>query len=353
MLCVIRKIKTNPSNRKFLSNDLLCIEMDDSAFQELKESKYHHPILTEVMFDYNMMLEMVYHSMTIIERGYDTVWDSNMLYFTRNYFGDGMKYVEKLIKEKGIKVRIVIEATKENIDYVNSLKHYDIRCLDNLKGNFGIFDNRAYMVYIFHRDSDKPDQTLWSNSKVLVEKQQELFDRLWNMALPLCTMRKEIELSQKNDYYVSLSSFREIEDEIKSLLDIAKREVLILSPIKFLQYLFTSTNALSRYLSALIMRNISIKILTDSNIDEHLFNRLAQLNKNNLLHLGYTNKLGQFKQSVLVIDDKYLVQIQNDNKNNLIGFSSNEEHRVQVQEILFEKYWNEIKSITAGAVVKG
>lgn len=55
--------------------------MDYSTFNQLKESKYQYPILTEVMFDYNMMLEMVFHSMTIIEKGYDTVWDTNMLNF--------------------------------------------------------------------------------------------------------------------------------------------------------------------------------------------------------------------------------------------------------------------------------
>ena len=31
----------------------------DLTFRQLKESKYYDPILTEVMFDYDMMLEMV------------------------------------------------------------------------------------------------------------------------------------------------------------------------------------------------------------------------------------------------------------------------------------------------------
>ena len=60
--------------------------MDVFTFRQLKESKYYDPILTEVMFDYDMMLEMVFHSMTIIEKGFDTVWDANMFNFTRMYF---------------------------------------------------------------------------------------------------------------------------------------------------------------------------------------------------------------------------------------------------------------------------
>ena len=178
----------------------------------LKESKYFHPILTEVMFDYEMMLEMVYHSMTIIERGFDTVWDSNMLYFTMKYFKEGVDFAEKLVKERGIKMRIIIQTTKENIDYVSPLKYLEVRCLEDLKGNFGIFDNRAYMVYIFHRDSDKPDQTLWSNSKMLVDKQQSLFDKLWDIAIPLSLRRKEIEYEHDIDSQITLTSQDEIQE---------------------------------------------------------------------------------------------------------------------------------------------
>ena len=148
--------------------------MDDLTFRRLKESKYHYPILTDVMFEYDMMLEMVFHSMTIIEKGYDIVWDANVFNFIRKYFQEGMKYVKKLIKQNGIRIRLIVEATIENIDAIDSLKYYEILCLEYIKGNFGIFDNRAYMVYIFHRDSDKPDQTLWINSKDLVDKQRIL-----------------------------------------------------------------------------------------------------------------------------------------------------------------------------------
>jgi hypothetical protein len=98
--------------------------MDVFTFRQLKESKYYDPILTEVMFDYDMMLEMVFHSMTIIEKGYDTVWDANMFNFTRMYFQEGMEYVEKLITDKGIRIRLIVEATLENTDAIDSLNRY-------------------------------------------------------------------------------------------------------------------------------------------------------------------------------------------------------------------------------------
>jgi hypothetical protein len=98
--------------------------MDVFTFRQLKESKYYDPILTEVMFDYDMMLEMVFHSMTIIEKGYDTVWDANMFNFTIMYFQEGIEYVEKLITDKGIRIRLIVEATLENIDAIDSLNRY-------------------------------------------------------------------------------------------------------------------------------------------------------------------------------------------------------------------------------------
>ena len=50
--------------------------MDDSTFKQLKESKYYHPELTDVILDSNKMLEMALDSMNIAEQGFDSVWDA-------------------------------------------------------------------------------------------------------------------------------------------------------------------------------------------------------------------------------------------------------------------------------------
>ena len=56
--------------------------MDELALRQLKESKYHAPELTEVMFDYNKMLDMIYDSISITDNGYDAVIDPSMFNFT-------------------------------------------------------------------------------------------------------------------------------------------------------------------------------------------------------------------------------------------------------------------------------
>jgi hypothetical protein len=48
---------------------------------------------------------------------------------------------------------------------------------------------------------------------------------------------------------------------------------------------------------------------------------------------------------ILISDSKYVLQVRYDKDNKIIASFTNEKHKVQVQEIMFEKYWNEIKSL--------
>ena len=320
--------------------------MDDLTFRQLKESKYHYPILTEVMFEYDRMLEMVFHSMTIIEYGYDTVWDANIFNFIRKYFQEGMDYVEKLVKQNGIRIRLIVEATLENIDAIDLLKYYEVRCLDDIKGNFGIFDNRAYMVCIFHRDSDKPDQTLWSNSKELVEKQKILFEKMWNIAIPLSTRRKELEYEKRIGQKKMIVDLDALQNEIDSLIITCKRKLIIFSATKILCNIL-SRNDFVNYFPSLLRSDVKIKLLID-NEDSTLLNQINIINDTsrlNKIQLSHSNKMIEFRECVIISDDKYMLQLKYDINNQLIAFISTEKYNILLQDILFEKHWNEVKSL--------
>ena len=320
--------------------------MDEITFRQLKESKYYQPVLTEVMFDQNMMLEMAAHSMTIIEKGYDAVWDSNLLKFSYRYFREGIKLVGNLIREKGIYVRLIVEATKENIDFIESINLHEIRCLDNLNGNFGIFDNRAYMVQIFHTKGDKIDQTLWSNSKVLVDKQQSLFDRLWSMAVPISIRKKELEYEDESITHRTITEYDNIVSEIESFIQTSKQELIIFSSNKLLNGIQNKHN-LIKYFPSLLERDTTIKILID-NMDETMIEQITSLNKfnqENPVQLGYTNEIGELNEMIIISDNKRLLNAGYNQDNNLIATFSKEEHNILVQELMFEKYWNEVKSL--------
>lgn len=101
------------------------------------------------------------------------------------------------------------------------------------------------------------------------------------------------------------------------------------------------------YFLPALKRGIKTKILIDD-IDEHLLDQIKSINdskKNNLLELSFTNQLGNFNEMVILSDNKYIIKVKYDQLNNLEATFSKEEHHVQVQETLFEKYWNEVKSL--------
>ena len=98
----------------------------------------------------------------------------------------------------------------------------------------------------------------------------------------------------------------------------------------------------------------SIKILVD-NFDEYLMNALdisiskskSKSNNNNTpIQLRYSNKLGNFNEMVIMSDSKHLFQIKYNQNGKLEASYSNEKHQIFIQEILFEKFWNEIESLS-------
>ncbi len=79
----------------------------------------------------------------------------------------------------------------------------------------------------------------------------------------------------------------------------------------------------------------------------HIANINNGSDNTDFIEIGFTEKLGKFNEMVMISDSKYLIQIKyNDNESKLIASFSNKEHQVLVQEILFEKYWNEVNSLS-------
>lgn len=219
--------------------------------------------------------------------------------------------------------------------------------LDDIRGNFEIFDNRAYMVYIFHKQNEKPDQTLWNNSKVLVDQQQILFNKLWELSVPFSTRKKELENALNPFIETTLTGFRNIQQEMLSMIEQSRKDLLICASVKLFNDLIDK-NTFKKYFKVLLKRDITVKMLFDD-IDFSILDQVFELNtisSNNKLQIGYTNKLGNFNELVIVVDQKNVMQIKYDNILNLNASSSNEEHKILLQSILFEKYWNEIKSLT-------
>jgi hypothetical protein len=48
---------------------------------------------------------------------------------------------------------------------------------------------------------------------------------------------------------------------------------------------------------------------------------------------------------VVLTDGKHVLQTKHQQDGKIFALSSNEEHNVLIQDVLFEKYWNEVKSL--------
>lgn len=326
--------------------------MDDSTFSQLKESCFRHPEITEVIFDYNKMLEMGLVAINNIDYGFDIIWDKIMFNFLWKYFKDGIHIAEKQAKDKGIRLRLIVEITKENIDFIKSIKYHDIRHLHGARGNFAILDSRSYMVQVFHNENEPPAQAFFSNSKGFVGRQQELFDKLWEIATPLSHRIKELEYQEKPNYSKMLTNYNEIQDEVNSIIEQSEKELLIFSSIKTLHDILNENNNLSKF-KLLLQRGVAVRILTDS-IDGRLLSHVAEINntnKNKPIQLGHTNKLGSINEVAIISDGKIVIQIKHDYGNRPVASLSNEEHSILLQEILFEKYFNEIKSLEINNII--
>jgi hypothetical protein len=319
--------------------------MDDIVLQQLKEFRFQYPEITQVIFAPEKMFEIGLFALTNVEYRFDIVWDRPMLEFVWNYFREGIDLAEKQAKDRNVKFRLITEVTKENLEYLNSLKHHEIRHVNSIRTNFAIMDETSYMVQIFHKENEPPSQAFFSNSRALVGSQQQLFDRLWDIATPLSYRLKEIEYQDKLNYLRIISDQNEIRSEIDSLVRQVANELIIFSSFEILHNIF-ETDILP-YVKSLLDRGIRINILVDSTSEyfQIKMNLVTEESKSNHIQIGYWNNLGRFDEMILISDSKYVLQVRYDNDNKMIASFTNEKHKVQVQEIIFEKYWNEVKSL--------
>jgi hypothetical protein len=321
--------------------------VDEITLKQLKESNYHHPVITDVINDYKIMLEITMDGLNKCEIGYNTVWDTEMCKWASKYFVEGLGLVKQRVKEKGIKCRLITQVNLENLDFLNPLTFLEIRHLEGLRGNFGIYDERGYMAFILHKENDESLQTYFSTSKTLAEEQMQLFEELWSMAIPFSARKKELEYEDKRDDQRTIINYENIQREIEALLLTCKRDLTIFSSNSILRLLLYKYNFLN-YLPSILQRDISIKILTVS-VDEYLIKQIASINESlpsvKPIQIGFANKIGDLDETIMIFDDKHLLRLNYNQDNLLVATFSNEEHIVLVQELMFEKYWNELKSL--------
>ena len=216
-----------------------------------------------------------------------------MCKWASKYFVEGLDLVKQKEEEKGIRCRLITQVNLENLHFLSSLTFLEIRHLEGLRGNFGIYDERGYMAHILHKENDESLQTYISTSKTLAEEQLQLFEELWKMAIPFATRKKELEYEDKTSAQSNITGFENIQSEVEALTLTCKRDMTIFSSNNILCLLLNKYN-FHTLLPSILQRGISIKILT-INIDECLIKQISSLNEslpsNKPIQIEFANKI--------------------------------------------------------------
>jgi hypothetical protein len=79
--------------------------VDEITLKQLKESNYYHPVITDVINDYKIMLEITVDGINSCEIGFSTLWDTEICKRASKYFVEGLNLVKQKVQEKGIRCR--------------------------------------------------------------------------------------------------------------------------------------------------------------------------------------------------------------------------------------------------------
>lgn len=71
-----------------------------------------------------------------------------MFDFIWNFFKGGINLAEKMATEKKVNFRLIVEVTNQNMELIKSVKHHEIRHVDNIRNNFAnLMDDLIWFKY--------------------------------------------------------------------------------------------------------------------------------------------------------------------------------------------------------------
>ncbi len=111
-------------------------------------------------------------------------------------FSMAMEPVKKVyiaFMETGVRIRQIVEITKDNLHYCKEFMEYvELRHMDNVKGSMAVSETE-YVATAVLEGSMPVTQTIYSNVKAFLEQQRYFFENLWGKAIPAEQRIKELE----------------------------------------------------------------------------------------------------------------------------------------------------------------
>jgi signal transduction histidine kinase len=136
----------------------------------------------------------------------------------------------KSMKRRGIKVRAITDITKDNLKDCKDLMRYaEVRHISHLIGNFAVSETE-YIVAPTMKEGQPLPKLIFSNSKEMVEQQQNIFDIFWSKAIPAEQRIKEIEEGREEEFLEIINNPKKATEVYVNLAKSVKSSALLLLP---------------------------------------------------------------------------------------------------------------------------
>jgi two-component system, OmpR family, sensor histidine kinase VicK len=243
---------------------------------------------------------------------------------------------------RGIKIRLITDVTKENIEYCKELlKVSEIRHIEGIKGNFGIIDEVEYVIHLISKESEAPSRIIYSNDTRSAEAQQFLFNALWKNAISIEERIKEIEQGTRREFLETLRDYEEIERIYLEMIMSTTKELLLLFPTVNAFHRL-ERNELMQLLKKITKRGVQIRILTPMDKEiKIIVNKIFDP-----IEINPVVSQQGLNSTIIVSDNKssLVIELKDDNKYsfgeaNGLAIYSNRMSSVWTHTTIFENLW--------------
>ena len=188
---------------------------------------HHHEENTEVVYGEENVINWVLQALPTVTKTLDLCIDRNGLSIL--LFNEDIRQKHIELYDKGVRERVVVEITKENIMHCKKLMPYqELRHLDGLKGFLSILDGKLVTTTVYEEEGKILPHLVTSNVKVLVEQHRYFFENLWKEAIPVKRRIREIEEGAKREFVETIRDPSELQKIGFDLIKNAEEEILVL-----------------------------------------------------------------------------------------------------------------------------
>ena len=263
---------------------------------------------------------------------------------------ESVKKIVIAAKNRGIRLRFVVEITYENLQYCKDLMKIadEIRHMDKIEANFGL--NEIEYLGSITLQGEETLQATYSNVKEVVEQQQFIFNTLWSKAIPAEQKIREIEEGIKPEVIETISNPFEIQKLAFELVRSARDEILLV---------FSTANAFHRQertgmiklLKEAAEHGVKVRILTPiddllKEVVQKLIGGWQEQQNQQRIDIRFIGRFSQTKIRILVVDklSSLVVELKDDTKQisyEAMGLAtySNSKSTVLSYVSIFETLW--------------